>query len=159
MLAPDELRKAFKRVEEENWAFRAFLKATEPDDLDRVVNEWHKTLFAEMDCRSCQNCCNSMTPALTKNDVVRIARVCGVTFDDFRDKYLKEDGGEWIVNGKSCPFLTNDGCSIYDYRPKACREYPYTNKKETSSRLMSLVANCAVCPVVFEIFEKLKKRY
>ncbi|MCL4514471.1 MAG: YkgJ family cysteine cluster protein [Firmicutes bacterium] len=76
-----------------------------------------------------------------------------------RNKYLKEDGGEWVINSRPCPFLTEQGCSTYYSRPKACREYPFTDKKETVSRLVNLVENCEVCPVVFEIFEKLKKIY
>ncbi|MDO9535848.1 MAG: hypothetical protein Q7J85_11080 [Bacillota bacterium] len=40
-----------------------------------------------------------------------------------------------------------------------CKEYPFTEKKEVWTRLIALVENCAVCPVLFEIFERLKKHY
>jgi Fe-S-cluster containining protein len=58
-----------------------------------------------------------------------------------------------------CPFLTEKGGSIYDIRPRECRTYPHTNKTEFTSRLIVMVHNCEICPVVFEIFERLKDIY
>lgn len=159
MLPPDKLKKAFEKVEEENWTFRAFLKGTEPDNLDKHVNELHKTLFAEMDCKSCQNCCKSISPVFNNKDIERVAASLQQSPDKFRSKYLEKVDGEMTIKDTPCPFLTEKGCSIYDCRPKTCREYPYTNKKDIVCRLINLVENCKVCPVVFEIFERLKVLY
>ena len=45
---------------------------------------------------------------------------------DFTDKYLKIDEDfDYILKKVPCEFLLKDNsCSIYDFRPKACREYP-----------------------------------
>jgi len=159
MHKPEKMKKEFSKVEDENWTFRAFLKGTEPDDLDKLVNELHSTLFKEVDCRSCQSCCKSIVPAISNKDIARLSQKLGMTFDAFKAKYLVKSEAEWVINSKPCPFLTAEGCSVYDARPVACREYPYTDKKETVCRLYNLVSNCEVCPVVFEIFEKLKGIY
>lgn len=45
MLSPQNLIKAFARVEEENWLLRSFLKCQEPDEVDRIVNKLHRELF------------------------------------------------------------------------------------------------------------------
>ena len=159
MLSPGKLKKAFEKVEDDNWKFRTFLKRKEPEDLDEFVNKLHRTLFREMDCRVCRNCCKTIVPVLTHEDIERISNALGLTIEEFRNEHLKESEGEWIVNSKPCQFLTPDGCSIYESRPKACREYPYTDKKEIIFSLLNLYGNCEICPVVFEIFERLKKKY
>ena len=159
MYTPDKLKKAFNKVEEENWTFRTFLKGTEPKDLDKLVNKLHHTLFKEIDCKECQNCCKSIVPTLTNKDISRISKVLGMTFEEFKNNYLKEDEDQWIINSNPCPFLTTGGCSIYDSRPRTCMEYPHTDKKEVVHRLYNIIGNCEICPVVFEIIERLKMVY
>lgn len=159
MQTPEKLKKEFNRVEGENWTFRAFLKGTEPDDLDKLVNEFHSVLFKEMDCKACRNCCKNIVPALSNKDIARLSKTFEMTFDEFKAKYLVKSEGEWVINSKPCPFLSVEGCSVYDVRPTACREYPYTDKKETVHRLYNMISNCEVCPVVFEVIERLKKVY
>lgn len=63
------------------------------------------------------------------------------------------------MNKKPCQFLSDKGCSIYGFRPLSCREYPHTDKSNIGSRLINLIESCAVCPVLFEIFERLKEHY
>ena len=58
---------------------------------------------------------------------------------------------------KSCAFLEEDNrCSIYDVRPKACREFPHTDRIKQYQILDLTQKNVAVCPAVYEIIEKLK---
>ena len=37
-----------------------------------------------------------------------------------------------------------------------CRSYPHLHKKEIISRLMGVVFNCSVCPIVFNVYEQMK---
>ncbi|AEF93170.1 protein of unknown function UPF0153 [Desulfotomaculum nigrificans CO-1-SRB] len=159
MLAPDKLKEKFKKVSKENWLFRTFLKGQEPDELDRLVNEMHKELFSKMDCVACSNCCKTIVPVLKNDDILRIANHLELSADEFKKNYLKEMDGKWVIGARPCPFLKKQGCEIYDYRPENCKEYPYTHKNEIVFRLINLVENCEVCPIVFEIFERLKKIY
>jgi Fe-S-cluster containining protein len=46
---------------------------------------------------------------------------------------------------------------IYENRPKACREYPHTNRKRFVQILNLSHKNCETCPVVYEIFEALRE--
>ena len=48
-------------------------------------------------------------------------------------------------------------CSIYDVRPKACREFPHTDRIKQKQLLSLTQKNTEVCPAVFNIIENLKK--
>jgi len=57
-----------------------------------------------------------------------------------------------------CAFLGGDNyCSIYEVRPKACREYPHTDRKNMAQVLNLTYRNTMVCPAVAEIVEHIKK--
>jgi Fe-S-cluster containining protein len=43
-------------------------------------------------------------------------------------------GMEYFGRGVPCPFLENESCSIYDYRPMACREYLVTSPAENCKK-------------------------
>jgi hypothetical protein len=159
MLTPDKLKKAFKKVEDENWVMRAFLKGQEPEEVDKFVNGLHKELFKVVDCVACSNCCKEIVPTIEENEIQTISARLGIADAEFKEKYLVKTDDGLMINKKPCPFITETGCSIYECRPESCREYPYTHKDEIWSRLINLVNNCGVCPVVYEIFERLKKYY
>ncbi len=50
----------------------------------------------------------------------------------FEDLFLEVDeDGDKVFKAMPCPFLGDDNlCSIYDVRPKACREFPHTDRKK-----------------------------
>jgi Fe-S-cluster containining protein len=59
-----------------------------------------------------------------------------------------------------CPFLGADNyCSVYDDRPKACREYPHTDRKRFYQILDLTLKNTSTCPAVHLVIEKLKVYY
>jgi Fe-S-cluster containining protein len=49
-----------------------------------------------------------------------------------------------------------DQCMVYENRPKACREYPHTDRKRFIQILNLSHKNCETCPVVYKVFESLK---
>jgi Fe-S-cluster containining protein len=160
MLEPGKLKEAFAKVEKENWMFRSFLKGEDEIEVDKLVHKMHRELFDKVDCIACSNCCILTRIALTPKDIEKISRRLGMMKDVFSAKYLRRnDDGDMEIYETPCPFHTEKGCSIYDIRPQDCRTYPHTNKTEITSRLIGLVNNCEICPVVFEIFERLKNIY
>ncbi|MCP3932375.1 MAG: YkgJ family cysteine cluster protein, partial [Bacteroidetes bacterium] len=50
---------------------------------------------------------------------------------------------------------TENYCSIYEVRPKACKEYPHTNRKNFHQILNLTLKNYSICPAVFEIVNRL----
>ena len=73
-------------------------------------------------------------------------------------QYLVETDtdGEYHFNTLPCPFLKNNLCSVYNFRPNDCRSYPHLHKKNFVSRTMSVVNNTSICPIVFNVYEELK---
>lgn len=68
------------------------------------------------------------------------------------------DGYE--VKEKPCCFLAENGaCKIEKCKSEECREYPFTNSLDRLFSLLSIVSFASVCPVVFEMLERLKGIY
>ncbi|MFV8358319.1 YkgJ family cysteine cluster protein, partial [Flavobacterium sp. XS1P32] len=56
-------------------------------------------------------------------------------------------------------FLDNENaCMIYDVRPKACREFPHTDRKKFQQITDLTLKNVAICPAAFNIVEEMKKK-
>ena len=96
---------------------------------------------------------------LNIKDVGRLANGLKISIDTFKDKYLIErENNEGITfKKKLCPFLNNNICSQYKYRPEGCRSYPHLHKKYFVSRLINVIGNTSICPIVFNVFEALKE--
>ena len=79
------------------------------------------------------NCCGNINIILTPYDILRIRRPLNLTAEEFLLRFTtpvfleKTDlPGVKIhldENGR-CPFVTEEGCTIYPYRPTTCRYYP-----------------------------------
>ncbi len=154
-----ELRTASARVEAENEDFAHFCQTIDGDELDARVHSLHQALFAAMDCRRCQNCCTITGPELTEADIRRLARHLKIAGFAFKQQYLEHYWERWFMADHPCPFLTAAGCRVYADRPELCRAYPFTDQPGIGHRLDSLAASSGICPVVDEIFTRLKAAY
>jgi len=68
-----------------------------------------------------------------------------------------DEDRDYVLKSVPCTFLGEDNyCSIYDVRPKACREFPHTDRIKQHQLLKLTEKNMEVCPAVFSIIEKLK---
>ena len=47
-------------------------------------------------------------------------------------------------------------CSIYDVRPKACREFPHTDRKKIHQINHLTIKNTLTCPAAYLFVEKLR---
>ena len=150
-----------KNKEAENKKFFSKLKRTRPKDLDDLVHSLHDEVFQKTDCLTCANCCKSISPMITDKDIERISKNIKIRPSLFTEKYLHLDqDNDYVFNDTPCPFLMKDNyCSIYDVRPKACREYPHTDSKIFYKLLDLTLKNSLICPAVFEIVEELKQHY
>lgn len=74
------------------------------------------------------------------------------------DKYLLlDEDDDYVFREMPCPFIDDENyCSIYADRPRACKEYPHTDRRRMRQMLDITLKNIPVCPVVFEIVEELK---
>lgn len=79
---------------------------------------------------------------------------------DFEAKFLRiDEDQDWVLKTTPCFFLDqNDNkCNIYDVRPKACREYPHTDRKKIYQINNLMLKNTEICPAAYVFVEKLRK--
>ena len=136
------------------------LKRRRPKYLDNVFHEAHDNAFEKIDCLSCGNCCKTTSPIFTKKDIERISKSFRIKTRQFIDTYLNVDSDQdYVLKSSPCTFLASDNsCNIYDIRPKACREYPHTNRKNFEKIADLTLKNVAICPATFNIVEALRAK-
>lgn len=137
------------------------LKQKPPKDLDYTMQSLHDDTFDNINCLECANCCKTTSPLFTNRDILRISKFLKLKPQHFIDKYLKEDeDGDMVLKRSPCPFLFEDNtCMIYEVRPKACAEYPHTNRKKFYQISNITLNNMSICPAAFQIVEKLKIQF
>lgn len=79
-------------------------------------------------------CCKSIDISLTPYDILRLKKRLGMTSTQFLRDYtvpyeMEKDGLAGVKfnpveGGTACRFMTDEGCSVYEDRPTACRYYP-----------------------------------
>ncbi len=158
---PEELKTLTDKARQETSAFLKKLKKKKPKNLDDVVHELHDEAFADFDCLNCANCCLTIGPRVTNKDIERLAKHLKMKTADFTTQYIKTDeDGDFVFKDHPCPFLLTDNyCIVYESRPKACREYPHTNRKRFYQILDLTHKNCETCPVVLEVIDELKTKF
>lgn len=157
-LAHHKERVKIKR--KENKKFFKRLKKVKPKLLDKIIHPIHQEVFECTDCLKCANCCTTTGPLFTDKDISRIAKYLRIKPSEFVDRYLRiDEDNDYVLQSVPCTFLGEDNyCSIYEVRPKACREYPHTDRIKQYQLLKLTEKNVDVCPAVFEIVEKLKQK-
>ena len=148
-----------QQKQKEHRKFLASLKKKAPKNLDKIVQEVHTEVFNEIDCTACANCCKTLGPLFTEADIERISKAFRMKLSAFEDMYLEVDeDGDKVFKSMPCPFLGDDNlCSIYDVRPKACREFPHTDRKKIYQINHLTIKNTKTCPAAYLFVEKLKK--
>ena len=136
------------------------LKHRPPADLDKRMHTLHREVFAKTDCLTCANCCKTTGPLWLDKDVDRVAAHLRMKSVDFEKTYLRTDeDGIWVLQSLPCPFLdAQNACSIYDIRPKACKEYPHTERGKQAQILAITERNADICPAVFNIMTRLESQ-
>ncbi len=152
-----KIQELAKKREDENWEFRTFLKGYRGGNLDSIVHELVKKYTDSIDCTACGNCCRKTHPFLKKNDIIVLSKRLKISITQFKKEYVQkdEDGDEWF-NEHPCPFLSDNKCLQYDSRPADCKSFPHIHKKHFTTRLIGVMRNYSICPIVFNVYEELK---
>ncbi len=153
------LPKLAKDKHNENKKYFAKLKKKSPRNLDYVMQKLHEAEFKQTNCLDCANCCKTTGPLFTDKDIGRIAKYFKLRPQQFIEQYLRiDEDKDYVLQEVPCTFLDADNyCSIYDVRPKACREFPHTDRKKFQQISNLTLKNVAICPAAFNIVEALKK--
>jgi|LQYC01.1.fsa_nt_gi Fe-S-cluster containining protein len=104
------------------------------DPINRTLNSEFK-FRCHHDISCFTKCCSRTSILLTPYDILRIKDRLGISSGDFLEKYTytyidEETSHPYAVlktmddNEGKCPFVTPEGCNIYEDRPSNCRYYP-----------------------------------
>lgn len=128
--------------------------------VDTLFQKTHTEVFSCTDCLKCANCCKTTGPLFTQPDIKRISSRLKLTENKFVEKYLRKDeDDDLVLQSVPCPFLAADNqCKIYEFRPKACRQYPHTDQDHQSSIYHLTLKNACVCPAVADILDKISTK-
>lgn len=156
----NNLPKQAKDKHKENKAFFTKLKKKPPKQLDYIMHDLHAAEFERTDCLECANCCKTTGPLFTDRDIVRIAKYFKLKPHEFTEQYLRlDEDNDYVLQSVPCTFLGADNyCSIYDVRPKACREFPHTDRKKFQQISNITLKNVAICPAAYNIVEAMKQK-
>lgn len=156
---PKELKELTQRSNKQFNELFQKLKKKKPKNLDNIVHNLHNKAFSKFDCLDCANCCSNISPIIIDKDIERMAKNKRIKSVDFIAQYLyKDEDNDYVFKSNPCPFLLDDNyCCIYENRPRACKEYPHSNRARLLQILKLTHKNCEICPVVFFICKELSK--
>ena len=116
------------------------MKSIRPETLDQIPGRCIATgdrfRFRCHPGIGCFNrCCRNLNLFLYPYDVIRLKNCLGISSDQFIDRYVDivlRDGNSFpdvllrMSNDaeQTCPFLTEEGCTVYQDRPDTCRTFP-----------------------------------
>lgn len=156
----NNLNKLAKDKHIENKKYFDKLKKKPPKNLDYVMQDLHDAEFKKTDCLDCANCCKTTGPLFTLADIERISKHLRQKPQQFIEQYLRiDEDQDYILQNVPCTFLDTDNtCFIYDVRPKACREFPHTDRKKFQQITDITLKNTPICPAAYNIVEEMKKK-
>ncbi|MBN1580146.1 MAG: YkgJ family cysteine cluster protein [Anaerolineae bacterium] len=146
--------------EDENWAFREWIKREFGFDDERlmsVVRDLADAVTAQIDCTQCANCCRKTSTSLEEKEIECLASALDMSVVEVQDTFLEYDenrGGHWLLPAP-CPLLEGNLCRVYEARPTSCREYPHLHNDFRASSI-NRINNTFVCPIVFNVVEEMK---
>ena len=152
------IKRIAEEKQEENDLFRIFLKQQEDDSIDSLVHQINDRVTPKIDCTQCGNCCKSLMINITNQEAISLSNHLQITETELKDKYIEQsEQGQLIMNTIPCHFLENTTCSIYEQRFTECREFPHLHKPHFSGRLFGTLQYYGICPIIFNVVEKLKE--
>jgi hypothetical protein len=89
-------------------------------------------------CQKCADCCKDFPYVeVTRNEIYTLEQMTGLHFDEFTNgtglAFVRGYRLKTKENG-DCIFLNNTdygyACSVYEARPRICREYPSKNEQK-----------------------------
>jgi Fe-S-cluster containining protein len=97
-------------------------------------------------------CCQDITIVLTPYDLLRLKRRLQVPSDQFIEQHTiilptEKNPIPMVIlqmneEDKRCPFVSQEGCSVYEDRPWACRMYPLDVNADGTYSLVTDVSRC-----------------
>ncbi len=141
----------------ENDAFRQFLQSHDEEEIDIVVRKLDSSISPQIDCTSCGNCCKSLMVNINETEANNLSDHLQITRENFDEQYIeKGSNGMMLLNAIPCHFLSDNKCSVYEYRFEGCKEFPALHLPGFKKRAFTTFMHYDRCPIIFNVVEQLK---
>lgn len=103
------------------------------DNYERLDLDSKFTFSCDNAMKCFTKCCGDVNIFLTPYDIIRLKNRLGITSQEFLEKYTLNPFTKTqklpsalfkLDENKRCRFVTDEGCTVYEDRPWACRMYP-----------------------------------
>jgi len=143
-------------------SFLSKLEKKRPKGFHAIEIAANAKAWERTDCLDCANCCKTMSPTYTPEDIRRISAHLGMTPKAFREKWLyKDKTGDWMNVKQPCQFLDlkTNMCDIYAVRPRDCAGFPHHVKKRMNQDYMHMFKqNLEYCPATYRMVEAVMEK-
>lgn len=157
-----QFKRKVARNKKELTSFLKRLDEKVPEDFPPLIKEENSMVWQQVDCLSCANCCKTMTPTWTSSDIKRLSAHLGISPKEFRERWLyqEKETGDWMNKSTPCQFLdlNTNMCTVYEWRPKDCSEFPHHHKRPFDLYNDMFITNLEYCPATFTLISRIKKR-
>lgn len=126
--------------------------------FDALAHPIVEEITNAIDCTQCGNCCRVQEPGINMQEIEVLAKLKQVSVEDFKNDFIAWDAeGVSFLCEKPCGFLNGNKCSIYQHRPHSCADFPGLLRPRLKWRMKQVEENYSICPIVFNVVEKLKQ--
>jgi Fe-S-cluster containining protein len=157
----DLIEQLARKRERSDIRFRTWVRSSDISDqaLDALVGDTATEVEKQIDCTTCANCCRTMQVVVDDDDIRRLAKSLQLPAKELERRYVRRapDGTRHFATSP-CPFLEGSRCSVYGVRPESCRDFPYLHTEGFRRRMLMMIDNTALCPIVFNTYARLKAR-
>lgn len=144
----------------DNWNFRSYLiHNVDSTAIDNKALEIYRDVSSKIDCTSCGNCCREIYPLMTPEDVQLMANGLQISEAGLLKKTKPEDSKCVSFRELPCPMLKENKCTVYEYRPRDCREYPHLDKPDFIGGSIGTIENYGTCPIIYNVYNRLKTAF
>ncbi|NWF83159.1 MAG: YkgJ family cysteine cluster protein [Bryobacteraceae bacterium] len=156
-----QIRRLGEQKREENARFRKHLKTYR--HVERRLKKIAQEVEEGIDCLACGNCCRVATAKVLDRDVERLARHLRIPVSRVVRDFCQESEEEgWILkrsDAHGCVFLSGNECTVYQYRPGSCADFPHLARgaRSLESRMWAMPDRATYCPIVYNTLEAWKQ--
>jgi Fe-S-cluster containining protein len=102
-------------------------------------------------CQTCEaKCCRGESGIVnfSKDELSKMADFLKISEKDFLENFCRKNGYKWSlkelkISGEfHCVFLENNSCTIYEVRPKQCRDFPFWSRYKNGENFDELKKEC-----------------
>lgn len=156
---PEEVMRLSRQKQGENILFTQFIREIPSAVLDETVHSISTHITSKIDCTKCANCCKTVEPGITEEEIERLANFKNLSKEIFEREFTKKEAktGISFLHHQPCTFLKDHLCTIYENRPASCSDYPHLQQPRFKFRIKAVMENYKICPIVFNTVEKLKE--